>query len=80
MADGIVFTESTVTLLKNWIGDAIKPKVPFILRAIVKPAIGIALNVVNKYADRIPFIVKINHNELLSYPNHYDQTGLSLIE
>jgi len=26
-----------------------------------------------KYAHRIPFIVKINHNELLSYPNHYDQ-------
>ncbi len=27
-----------------------------------------------KYAHRIPFIVKINHNELLSYPNRYDQT------
>ena len=26
-----------------------------------------------KYAHRIPFIVKINHNELLTYPNHYDQ-------
>jgi class I fructose-bisphosphate aldolase len=26
-----------------------------------------------KYAHRIPFIVKINHNELLSYPNTYDQ-------
>jgi class I fructose-bisphosphate aldolase len=26
-----------------------------------------------KYAHRIPFIVKINHNELLSYPNEYDQ-------
>jgi fructose-bisphosphate aldolase, class I len=26
-----------------------------------------------KYAHRIPFIVKINHNELLSYPNHFDQ-------
>jgi fructose-bisphosphate aldolase, class I len=27
-----------------------------------------------KYAHRIPFIVKINHNELLSYPNRFDQT------
>ena len=27
-----------------------------------------------KYAHRIPFIVKINHNEFLSYPNTYDQT------
>ncbi|QED37612.1 class I fructose-bisphosphate aldolase [Antarcticibacterium arcticum] len=26
-----------------------------------------------KYAHRIPFIVKINHNELLTYPNNYDQ-------
>jgi len=29
--------------------------------------------VARKYAHRIPFIVKINHNELLSYPNKYDQ-------
>jgi len=27
-----------------------------------------------KYAHKIPFIVKINHNEFLSYPNRYDQT------
>lgn len=26
-----------------------------------------------KYAHKIPFVVKINHNELLSYPNSYDQ-------
>ena len=26
-----------------------------------------------KYAHRIPFIVKINHNELMTYPNKYDQ-------
>ena len=26
-----------------------------------------------KYAHRIPFVVKINHNELLTLPNHYDQ-------
>lgn len=27
-----------------------------------------------KYAHKIPFIVKINHNEFISYPNRYDQT------
>src|SRR5436190_4487068 len=27
-----------------------------------------------KYAHKIPFVVKINHNEFLSYPNKYDQT------
>ena len=26
-----------------------------------------------RYAHRIPFIVKLNHNELLTYPNQYDQ-------
>ncbi|MDQ3367954.1 MAG: class I fructose-bisphosphate aldolase [Myxococcota bacterium] len=30
--------------------------------------------VARKYAHKIPFLVKINHNELLSYPNTYDQT------
>lgn len=33
----------------------------------------LALNA-RKYAHKIPFIVKINHNELLTYPNKYDQT------
>jgi class I fructose-bisphosphate aldolase len=27
-----------------------------------------------RYAHKIPFIVKVNHNEFLSYPNRYDQT------
>ena len=26
-----------------------------------------------RYAHRIPFIVKLNHNELLTYPNKFDQ-------
>lgn len=34
---------------------------------------GVLSSVARKYAHRIPFIVKINHNELLTYPNHYDQ-------
>lgn len=34
---------------------------------------GILGAVARKYAHKIPFIVKLNHNELLSYPNTYDQ-------
>ncbi len=34
---------------------------------------GVLSSVARKYAHKIPFIVKINHNELLSYPNSYDQ-------
>lgn len=34
---------------------------------------GVLGSVARKYAHKIPFIVKINHNELLSYPNSYDQ-------
>jgi class I fructose-bisphosphate aldolase len=30
-------------------------------------------SVARKYAHKIPFILKINHNELLSYPNQFDQ-------
>ena len=34
---------------------------------------GVLGSVARKYAHKIPFIVKINHNEFLSYPNGYDQ-------
>lgn len=34
---------------------------------------GVLGIVARKYAHRIPFIMKLNHNELLSYPNTYDQ-------
>ncbi|MGN6165056.1 MAG: class I fructose-bisphosphate aldolase [Flavisolibacter sp.] len=33
-----------------------------------------------KYAHKIPFVVKINHNEFLSYPNRYDQTLFGTIK
>lgn len=39
----------------------------------VASTFGVLGAVARKYAHRIPFIVKINHNELLSYPNTYDQ-------
>jgi class I fructose-bisphosphate aldolase len=34
---------------------------------------GVLGSVARKYAHKIPFICKLNHNELLTYPNHYDQ-------
>ncbi|HEV2953998.1 MAG TPA: class I fructose-bisphosphate aldolase [Candidatus Dormibacteraeota bacterium] len=39
----------------------------------VASTFGVLGSVSRKYAHRIPFIVKINHNELLSYPTTYDQ-------
>jgi class I fructose-bisphosphate aldolase len=39
----------------------------------VASTLGVLGTVSRKYAHNIPFIVKINHNELLSYPNTYDQ-------
>ncbi|MFN3603808.1 MAG: class I fructose-bisphosphate aldolase [Leptonema sp. (in: bacteria)] len=39
----------------------------------VATTFGVLGSVSRKYAHKIPFIVKINHNELLSYPNKYDQ-------
>jgi len=40
----------------------------------VASTFGVLGAVARKYAHRIPFIVKLNHNELLSYPNTSDQT------
>lgn len=39
----------------------------------VASSFGVLGMVSRKYAHKIPFIVKINHNELLTYPNKYDQ-------
>src|SRR3990167_7553698 len=39
----------------------------------VASTFGVLGMVSKKYADKIPFIVKMNHNELLSYPNAHDQ-------
>jgi fructose-bisphosphate aldolase, class I len=40
----------------------------------VASTFGVLGVVARRWAHRIPFIVKINHNELLSYPNVFDQT------
>lgn len=39
----------------------------------VVSTLGVLGSVARQYAHKIPFIVKLNHNELLSYPNQYDQ-------
>jgi class I fructose-bisphosphate aldolase len=39
----------------------------------VASTLGVLGSVSRKYAHKIPFIVKLNHNELLSYPNTFDQ-------
>src|SRR5205807_2909673 len=39
----------------------------------VASTFGVLGSVARKYAHKIPFIVKLNHNQLLSYPNEYDQ-------
>lgn len=39
----------------------------------VASTLGVLGSVSRKYAHKIPFMVKLNHNEFLSYPNTYDQ-------
>jgi class I fructose-bisphosphate aldolase len=41
---------------------------------------GVLGAVARKYGHKIPFVVKINHNELLTYPNKYDQVLFGTIE
>lgn len=41
---------------------------------------GVLGSVARKYAHKIPFIVKINHNEFISYPNRFDQIMFGTIE
>ncbi len=46
----------------------------------VASTFGVLASVSRKYAHKIPFIVKINHNEFLSYPNTYDQVMFGTIK
>ncbi|MEX0602127.1 MAG: class I fructose-bisphosphate aldolase, partial [Bacteroidota bacterium] len=46
----------------------------------VASTLGVLGAVARKYAHRIPFVLKINHNEFLSYPNTYDQTMFGSVE
>ncbi|MCA9883979.1 MAG: class I fructose-bisphosphate aldolase, partial [Anaerolineae bacterium] len=46
----------------------------------VASTFGVLGAVARKYAHRIPFLVKINHNELVTYPNTYDQIMFGTIK
>ena len=46
----------------------------------VASTFGVLGAVSRKYAHRIPFIVKINHNELLTYPNKFDQVMFGSVD
>lgn len=41
---------------------------------------GVLGSVARKYAHKIPFLVKINHNQLMTYPNQFDQIMFGTIE
>ncbi len=46
----------------------------------VASTLGVLGSVARKWAHRIPFIVKINHNELLTYPSKYDQVLFASVD
>src|SRR3989440_3520707 len=46
----------------------------------VASTFGVLGIVSRKYAHKIPFIVKINHNELLTYPNKFDQISFGTVK
>jgi fructose-bisphosphate aldolase, class I len=46
----------------------------------VATTLGVLGAVSRKYAHKIPFILKINHNELLTYPNQFDQVMFASVE
>jgi len=46
----------------------------------VASTFGVFGSVARKYAHKIPFIVKLNHNELLTYPNKFDQVMFGTVD
>jgi fructose-bisphosphate aldolase, class I len=46
----------------------------------VTSTLGVLGTVARKYAHRIPFMLKVNHNEFISYPNAYDQIKFASVK
>src|ERR1700690_1896006 len=46
----------------------------------VASTLGVLGSVARKYAHKIPFIMKFNHNEFLSYPNTFDETLFASVQ
>lgn len=45
----------------------------------VASTLGVLGSVARKYAHRIPFLLKVNHNEFISYPNSFDQIRFATV-
>jgi class I fructose-bisphosphate aldolase len=46
----------------------------------VASTLGVLGSVARRYAHRIPFICKVNHNEFLTYPNKFDQIAFARVQ
>ena len=46
----------------------------------VASTLGVLGSIGRRYAHKIPFLVKLNHNELLTYPNQFDQTLFASVD
>ncbi len=46
----------------------------------VASTLGVLGSICRKYAHKIPFLMKLNHNEFLSYPNKYDQIMFAQVD
>ena len=46
----------------------------------ITSTLGVLGSVSRKYSHKIPFIVKLNHNQFLSYPNEYDQIPFASVD
>ncbi|MEZ5023512.1 MAG: class I fructose-bisphosphate aldolase [Chitinophagales bacterium] len=46
----------------------------------VASTFGVLGSVARKYAHKIPFVVKLNHNELMTYPNSYNQVMFGTVK
>jgi len=46
----------------------------------VASTLGVLGSVARKYAHRIPFLLKVNHNEFISYPNSFDQIRFASVK
>src|SRR6185436_8890720 len=46
----------------------------------VASTLGVLGSCSRKYAHRIPFLLKVNHNEFLTYPNKYDQISFASVD
>jgi len=46
----------------------------------VASTMGVLSSVARRYAHKIPFILKVNHNEFISYPNTYDQIRFASVK